>query len=235
MAVKAKAMARVRSTEKADTQLAGGARAKGMASSKPPAKRAGLVKVADQAASVAAIDEASWATVKTQYADRSLPVAGIASAIGMTAYRLTQEAKARGWLMRSDMPRLPKVAKTDGADADGAVQKAAAAKNKTASKPPKPDVLLQHVFGTIEGELKKLDSHKGASSQDRERASRALTQMVNSLEKAVEMQRDITKAKSKGRGAKDREALAHADDLRREIAERIEKLQRKRTAQRSAE
>lgn len=141
------------------------------------------------------------------------------------------KAKAKARVRKTPMGKQ----QADQQPAVDAAPKCAAAKAKKAAKPPKPDVLLQHVFGTIEGELKKLDSHKGASSQDRERASRALTQMVNSLEKAVEMQRDITKAKSKGRGAKDKEALAHADDLRREIAERIEKLQRKRSTERSAE
>ena len=71
-------------------------------------------------------------------------------------------------------------------------------------------------------------SPKGASSQDRERASRALSQMVSSLEKAVEMQREMTKTTAKGSAAKDKKALAHAEDLRRAIAERLERLQRQR-------
>jgi cellobiose-specific phosphotransferase system component IIA len=89
-------------------------------------------------------------------------------------------------------------------------------------------VLVQRVYNTIDGELTKLEKQKGASSQDRERASRALSQMVSSLEKAVEMQREMTKAAAKGSGVKDKEALAHAEDLRRAIAERLERLQRQR-------
>ena len=99
----------------------------------------------------------------------------------------------------------------------------------------KPDVLVQRVYNTIDGELTKLEKQKGLTSQDRERASRALSQMVNALEKAVEMQRVMTKRKPTGGDAKSKEALAHAEDLRREIAERLERLNRKRPPQRSAE
>lgn len=99
----------------------------------------------------------------------------------------------------------------------------------------KPDALVQRVYNTIDGELTKLEKQKGLTSQDRERASRALSQMVNALEKAVEMQRVMTKRKPTGGDAKSKEALAHAEDLRREIAERLERLNRKRSPQRSSE
>jgi len=99
---------------------------------------------------------------------------------------------------------------------------------------PTKKTLVQRVYNTIDGELTKLEKQKGLTSQDRERASRALSQMVNALEKAVEMQREMTKTKTSGGGAKSRESLAHAEDLRREIAERLERLNRKRAAPRSS-
>ena len=88
----------------------------------------------------------------------------------------------------------------------------------------KPIELVQHVYNAIETELTKLEEQDGTSSQDRERASRALSQMVNSLEKATVMQRNIVKDKTRGSGSKDKEALANAEDLRRKIAERLERL-----------
>ena len=108
---------------------------------------------------------------------------------------------------------------------------------KAKSKPvaAKPRSLVQRVYNTIDSELTKLEKQKGLTSQDRERASRALSQMVNALEKAVEMQRDITKTKSSGGDARNKEALAHAEDLRREIADRLERLNRKRPAGRRSE
>lgn len=107
----------------------------------------------------------------------------------------------------------------------------AVAKKKTAAKPKD---LVQRVYNTIDLELTKLEQQKGVSSQDRERASRALSQMVNSLEKAVDMQRDITQSATKRASAKDKEALRHAEDLRREIAERLERLNRQRLPRRRA-
>jgi hypothetical protein len=112
---------------------------------------------------------------------------------------------------------------------------------RTKAAPPssrtraRPGALVQRVYNTIDGELTKLEKQKGLTSQHRERASRALSQMVNALEKAVEMQRDMTKRKPTGGDAKSKEALAHAEDLRREIAERLERLNRKRAPQRSSE
>jgi protein subunit release factor B len=103
------------------------------------------------------------------------------------------------------------------------------------AKKAKPNLLVQRVYNTIDGELTKLEKQKGLTSQDRERASRALSQMVNALEKAVDMQREMTKRKATGGDAKSKEALAHAEDLRREIAERLERLNRKRAPGRRSE
>ena len=109
------------------------------------------------------------------------------------------------------------------------------ASGRAPTKKAKPNALVQRVYNTIDGELTKLEKQKGLTSQDRERASRALSQMVNALEKAVEMQRDITKKKAPGGDARNKEALAHAEDLRREIADRLERLNRKRPASRRSE
>jgi hypothetical protein len=109
-------------------------------------------------------------------------------------------------------------------------KRGAAKKRKGGDDAANPTALVQRVYTTIDGELTKLENQEGTSSQDRERASRALSQMVSSLEKAIEMQREITNSKAKGRGSKDKEALAHAEDLRRQIAERLERLNRKRDA-----
>ncbi|CCB65617.1 MULTISPECIES: hypothetical protein [unclassified Hyphomicrobium] len=117
---------------------------------------------------------------------------------------------------------------------------AAGSRNASRSGPtkagPTKRSLVQRVYNTIDGELTKLEKQKGLTSQDRERASRALSQMVNALEKAVEMQREMTKRKTTGAGgARTKEALAHAEDLRREIAERLERLNRKRAPSRRSE
>lgn len=128
---------------------------------------------------------------------------------------------------RTERPATP-------TEEDAGPRLAAGSRNASRSGPTKRS-LVQRVYNTIDGELTKLEKQKGLTSQDRERASRALSQMVNALEKAVEMQREMTKRKSVGGNAKSKEALAHAEDLRREIAERLERLNRKRAPSRRSE
>ncbi|MGQ0456660.1 MAG: hypothetical protein ACT4OU_06330 [Hyphomicrobium sp.] len=91
-----------------------------------------------------------------------------------------------------------------------------------------PIDLVRRVYGTIGIELTKLENQEGLESQDRERASRALSQIVNSLNKASRMHREISNASAKGAKKSDTEALRHADDMRRQIADRIERLVRER-------
>lgn len=166
-----------------------------------------------------AVTAAAWAQAEQQYADRSIKVSDIARALGISAIALSNAAKKRGWPLRT-ATRIPAGASKE--------RRQAQAKSSPTKTSPAPMVLVRRVYNTIDGELTKLEKQTGATSQDRERASRALSQMVNSLEKAIEMQRDITKALTKRSGAKDKEALAHAEDLRREITERLERFQRQR-------
>lgn len=140
----------------------------------------------------------------------------------------TDHADAKSKLSTATTTKRATGVKTASATAETT----AAAKRTTAKRTTavQPRSLVQQVYRAIETELAKLEKQKGASSQDRERASRALSQMVNSLEKAIDMQRDIVKSTAPRAKAKDKEALRHAEDLRRQIAERLERLQPKRRA-----
>ncbi|MDP1603438.1 MAG: hypothetical protein Q8M03_09260 [Legionella sp.] len=181
-----------------------------------------------------AVTAAVWAKAKRLYADPEMKLSAIAAMVGLAPIQLSLAAKARGWPPRTALAakrkRAAPVASSSKAASTEQARVAArhSANGGKPSKSAKPMVLVQRVYNTIDGELTKLEKQKGASSQDRERASRALSQMVSSLEKAVEMQREMTKAAAKGSGVKDKEALAHAEDLRRAIAERLERLQRQR-------
>ncbi|MGL4397678.1 MAG: hypothetical protein ACRCS9_14145 [Hyphomicrobium sp.] len=109
---------------------------------------------------------------------------------------------------------------------------------RTTRAPPRkaqPRALVQRIYNTIDSELAKLELQKGVSSQDRERASRALAQMVASLEKAVDMQRAIAKDKSGRQRPSDKEALKHAESLRQQIADRLERLHGQRLAGKRSE
>lgn len=181
-----------------------------------------------------AVTASAWAEAEKLYPDRSTKISEIAALVGLTPIQLSQEAKRRGWKMRTP-PRTARVAPSQAERVKDGPTKGSAAiianrrrPTKAASARANPVLLVQRVYETIASELEKLEQQHGVSSQDRERASRALSQITNSLEKAVEMQRDIKKAMTKTSGKDDREALAHAEDLRRAIAERLERLQRQR-------
>lgn len=168
-----------------------------------------------------AAKDVDWELIKQLYEDPSVPVARTAKRAGLTAQKLSALARKSGWVLRS--------ARKDGAS--GVAQ-------PLSGKPRRPGELVKRVYATIDGELSKLEAQKGLSSQDRERASRALAQMVNSLEKAIDMQREMTKRQAKagagtGGSTKDREALAHAEDIRRQIAERLDRLGRQRRSKRT--
>lgn len=173
-----------------------------------------------------------WDAVRQLYEDKSVPLDKAAKLAGMRAGQLSRYAKENGWTLRT-----AKSAVTDGKAGHGKVgaAKAGAGKTSAAKAPKKPGELVKRVYATIDGELSKLEQQRGLTSQDRERASRALSQMVNSLEKAIEMQHEMTKRQAKGSGKKDKEALAHAEDIRREIAQRLEKLQRGRLSAKGSE
>ena len=156
-----------------------------------------------------AADDDAWERAKRDYADHTVKLGAIAESVGLGNMALISRMRALG-IVRGK------------ADQETAKAKAKAGSKEHATH--KPIALVQRVYNTINLELTKLEEQIGTSSQDRERASRALSQMVNSLEKAVDMQRDIVKDKSRGSGVKDKEALAHAEDLRRQIADRLEKL-----------
>ncbi len=204
MAVKAKAKTRASKAKPAAKAAKVGS----------PAKAAKPKPVEQLAAETVVETDPEWIKAREDYANRAITVASIAKRFGLSQIEMSMEAKRRGW------PSRTKTSK--------------AAPETAATETPKPPGLVRSVFKTIEGELRKLDSHQGTTSQDRERASRALSQMVSSLEKAVEMQSRIDKTNAKGSKTKDKEQLAHAEDLRRAIAERLERLNSKRDAGRKS-
>lgn len=194
--------------------------------------------------------EAPWDEIARAWQDGAIPIAQIADQHGLTQGQLRQAAKARGWPTRAQIKKAEALSRCKAAAKRSPPKKAAAPRgtpnaaeaepaqrgppantNKPRTKAVNAKTLVTRIYTTIDKELSKLEQHDGESSQDRERASRALSQMVSSLEKAVDMQREITKAQGRAQASgKDKEALKHAEELRREIADRLERLQRKRSA-----
>jgi hypothetical protein len=177
-----------------------------------------------------AVNETALAGAVRRYGEGQAKASELAAGLGMSRQKFVAEARRRALpsgkakTVRSSKAPSPKAVSPNSAG-PGAPQKQPSKKSKA-----RPEVLVQHVYDAIDGELTKLEKQEGLKSQDRERASRALSQMVSSLEKAVDMQRKMTKDKKKGASPKDLEALRHADDMRKEIAERLERMRRGRHA-----
>lgn len=175
--------------------------------------------------------KAPWGEVALAYADASSSLDDIAARFGLTQADLTAAARRRKWPPRTAPASKAKAARTkDAGSGDPRTAAKAPVKRAVKRAAVRPKDLVVRIYNTIDKELTKLEKQKGASSQDRERASRALSQMVSSLEKAVEMQREITKDKTPTVNRRDKEALKHAEELRLEIADRLERLHRKRAA-----
>lgn len=197
-----------------------------------------------------AVSAALKARLQRLYLDAANPYAALVAESGLTRFEFQSLVKIENWGKRTKAAKVLKAAKAvpEGAAAsndnvadlgredDVAQPKIKLRAPKSGSKrktlkrklTPSPTGLLKLVYGTIEKELGKLERQSGDKSQDRERASRALSQIMNSLEKAVEMQRGIAKDNTRGGDKKDKEALRNAEDLRKEIVERIERFRASR-------
>lgn len=187
-----------------------------------------------------ALSAALKARLERLYCEGTVPYADLVKLSRLNRFGFQKLVEQEGWGARpkaSSQPRKVAGGKSASADAppgtaeDGADGAAAQPKADKRKKAPGLEIsLVQKIYSTIWSELAKLDQQSGSKSQDRERASRALSQLVSSMEKAVSMQKAIERDKTREAKPKDREALANADDLRRKIAERLERLHSQRLA-----
>ncbi len=191
-----------------------------------------------------ALSVAEKARVERLYFEGVVPYDALVAESGLNRFefqKLVKNEKWGKWRKAAENPKAkagPETAVTGNDNAAGPVPAGAGAEAKTKPQArgssakrkrgtkkrvltPKPTGLLKLVYGTIEKELGKLERQDGLESQDRERASRALSQIMNSLEKAVEMQREITKDEARGGEKKDKDVLKDAEAKRKELAERI--------------
>lgn len=183
-----------------------------------------------------ALSAALKARLERLYREGTVPYADLVKASKLARFEFQRLVEAERWGPRPKPAKAAQKQETErrvtghaeGAPAPAADTKAGTGKRTKAASVEIP--LLQKIYQTIWGELEKLDQQSGSKSQDRERASRALSQLVTSMEKAVSMQKAIERDKTREAKPKDREALANADDLRRKIAERLERLHSQRLA-----
>lgn len=171
------------------------------------------------------------ADLKCRYLEGAGSYAELVEHSGLDRFEFQKLVKAEGWGARpkaatsSDAEVLSKNGPS-GVTAEAAPKtaKRATRKNKNKNKnkdAPKPADLANQMLGAVRIELDKLKDQDGTTSQDRERGSRALMQLMNTLEKAVKMHKKVSK--KPGGNKQHKETLKDAENLRREIAERIER------------
>lgn len=192
------------------------------------------------------------------YLDAATPYAALVAESGLSRFGFQKLVKDENWgarpvaakVLKAEVALKPGLAESTGstqadddvaedvAEAGGDAEAPDAGDASLASKKstkktkkkdaPTPADLVKQVLGTIKTELGKLKGQSGTSSQDRERGSRALSQLMNTLEKAVKMHKKV--AKKRGDSKQDKETLKDAEAIRRQIAERLERLHRERLA-----
>lgn len=169
------------------------------------------------------VDDDTWAAVRRAYADASVPLSEIAKRFGLTPMRIGSKAKAEDW---------------PGREARMTVKPRAARQAAAFGKPARPSrsgvlptrgaqkALIGRLYRAISLKLehmeKRMASGKPRSAQDEERESRALATLINNFEKVTEAVAELDhdgNARAAGAGA-------DAEHMRREIAERLERLGR---------
>lgn len=182
-----------------------------------------------------AVDEAAWVEARRLYAAGDLTLAAIAGEIGVSVGQLRRRVKAEGWARgrsaaankRGSAPARAGKRRTS----DGRVAKRPA--GRTSDDLPEGGnvraAVVNRLYRAIDTKLKLLESRmqsgKTLTAADSERETRELGTMVRSFEKVTELATDLDRSRQPA-GASRRGDLSAADAerMRREIAERIERL-----------
>ncbi len=191
------------------------------------------------------VSDEAWAGIRRAYAESGDSVAAIARMAGVSASSIHRRARLQGWSRRSVNAAGRKA--TSGAASDlggpkpaaaGRVREAAACtKNRqTNGKKPagggkgaaKPASVVKRLYRAIDLKLKRLEERMQSSDElsaaDSEREARELSSMIRSFEKVTEVAADIDKRRKPVASGRKPARPEDAERMRREIAERLERL-----------
>ncbi|HEX2843326.1 hypothetical protein [Hyphomicrobium sp.] len=166
------------------------------------------------------VDDDTWAEVRRAYEQSAAPIGEIARSAGLTRQRIAARAKKEAWVR----------AVTQAASTQ---QKEEVSRQtpKAATRAPLPTrgaqrALIGRLYRAISLKLehmeKRMASGKARSAQDEERESRALATLINNFEKVTEAVAELGKDRDTQRTG--RRASTDAERMRREIADRLERL-----------
>lgn len=166
------------------------------------------------------VSDDAWADVRRAYEQSAASITEIGKSAGLTRQRIAARAKKEGWVRA--------VASTASAPPDEDVSQQPRTATTRASLPTRgaQRALIGRLYRAISLKLehmeKKMASGKARSAQDEERESRALATLINNFEKVTEAVAELGKDRDTQRTT--RRASADAERMRREIAERLERL-----------
>lgn len=187
-------------------------------------------------------DEAVWADVRRAHETSDEPAAAFCRRLGVSASAYYSRRRREGWPPRG-RPRGHQrrragrqnetechVEKTVPGSGAGQFQKAASARPERSGKRRRSSrrQLTKRLYSTIEQELQQLENQVARGTVDGvgdlERRSRTLMTMIRSLEKVLELDADKSKRTRQGAKRTEQQARDNIDQLRQEIAERLERL-----------
>jgi hypothetical protein len=193
------------------------------------------------------VDDETWAAVRLAYADPSVSLSEIGTRFGLTPMRIGAKAKKDGWTGREASPRARRNNKARNKTKSSKVSRRKATERERPDAPDASHSVLPRNRTTARSRLPTRDARKSIvgrlyraislklehmekrmasgeprSAQDEERESRALATLINNFEKVTEAVAELDKDGNAGRAAA-RDG-ADAERMRREIAERLERL-----------
>jgi uncharacterized protein YjcR len=172
---------------------------------------------------MAVLDEAAEAEIKALYHDSDLTVARIAARYGVQPSAITQLARRRGWLMRSEI-------------------RGYTPRGHMPSREHTRALVAQRLKTVIMTKLEQMEAEMRSgtlTSEDFERDAKSVAPMLSGLDKITARHDDKTQQpKSAGPNAAGPKPFATGDEferLQREIMERFERIQRRRESEAGSE
>jgi hypothetical protein len=167
------------------------------------------------------LDPETWAEIRKAYLETTEPIRQIAARYGIVHSTISGRALKEGWPPRSVGMRVipvipPPAAHTDSGAPD---------ERQEPREPDTAETRIRRMLGIIDLQLdrmeRRMSSGRPLTAQDEERQARALRAIAANLDKVTEAAADTFRDQGQG-AASGREA--DAERMRREIAERLERL-----------
>ncbi len=174
------------------------------------------------------VDDGTWAEVRLAYADGATPLKEIAARFGLTPQRIGARARKEGWVREGPSGPAPPKRKRRPAEMRGK------ARGRNLPSRAAQKAVIARLYRAITLKLEHMEtrmaSGEARSAQDEERESRALATLISNFEKVTEAVTELDRERQAVRA--NSAAGADAERMRREIAERLERLGGGGTAER---